>query len=138
MCSFEMFIQSHSKHNFVFKHNLLKSRFTFKHVLKLLYTHNTETSKNEEAIRLTVFFVEHNFHLELRLAFKSRLDGEFVFLLRFWAIKEFAGAPFLHDLGTRVAGEFTKAIAAVYDGIEGADLCVPQHEVTVCGERDEI
>lgn len=90
----------------------------------------------KEALWLTVFLVEHNFHLKLRLRFKRLLNSKFVFFLRLWAVEEFAGASLLHDLGTSVASELAEAIAAVHDGVKGGDLCVTQHEVTVCGGRE--
>lgn len=47
-----------------------------------------------------------------------------------------ASAALLHDLGTMVAGQLTKAIIAVDDG-PVYDLSVPQHKVCVCKESIE-
>ena len=83
------------------------------------------------SLLLTVFLVELDLHLELRLPLQGLLNLRFLLLLRLLAEEELAGAPLLHDLGPREPGELAEAIGAVDDGIVDGNLGVAQDEVAV-------
>lgn len=81
---------------------------------------------------LTVFAVEADLSLVLLLAlqgFVHLLDHALVGL---GSVQEAAGAGFLHHLRPNEAGQLTKAVGAVHDGVAVTTLSAPQQEVTVC------
>lgn len=77
-------------------------------------------------IILTIFLVKADFSLVLLLALQS-----FVYLLDYTFIgldtmEEAAGTSFLHHLSTSKAGQLTKPIRAVHDGVAMTTLSISQ------------
>lgn len=80
----------------------------------------------------TSFFVEDQFCLKLPPFVQRRLDLCHQLITGLGSIQEVTRAAFLHQFRPGIAGELTEAIGTVNDRVEGLDLCIPQHKVTVC------
>lgn len=86
---------------------------------------------------LTVLLVQDDLGLELSPFVQSLLHLRGEVLAGLAAVQEVAHAALLHQLAAGEARQLAEAVRAVDDGVDGLDLCVPQHEVTVCQDQPE-
>ena len=92
---------------------------------------NRATLKN---MKLTVFLVEQNLELVVKLVFQDVVNPTDRLLVSQFAIHECAPAGLLHDFRPVVAGNLAEGLVAVNYG-EVDDLCVGQKETAVCCKR---
>lgn len=100
-------------------------------VLSLLGSHHPAGLQVVTVI-LTVFPIEADLSLVLLLALQGFVHLLEQALVGLGAVQEAAGAGFLHHLRPNEAGQLTKAVGAVHDGVAVTTLSAPQQEVTVC------
>lgn len=81
---------------------------------------------------LTILPIEAHLSLVLLLALQSFVHLLDYTLIGLGSMEEAAGTSFLHHLGPNKAGQLTKPVRAVHDGVAIATLGVSQQEVTVC------
>lgn len=79
---------------------------------------------------LTVFFVEQNLELVLRVAVEAMFELSDGGPVRELAVHEAAAAALLHHFGPVVAGDFAESLRAVHDRVVH-DLGVRQQEAAV-------
>ncbi|TNN52776.1 hypothetical protein EYF80_037009 [Liparis tanakae] len=87
---------------------------------------------------LTIFPVEADFSLVLLLALQGLVQLLDDALVGLRSVEEAAGAGLLHHFGPREAGQLTKPIGAVHDGIAVATLSIPQKEVAICKRETQV
>lgn len=81
---------------------------------------------------LTIFPIEAHFPLVLLLALQGFVHLLDYTLAGFRSVEEAAGTGFLHHLIPNEAGQLTKPVWAVHDGVAVTTLSITQEEVTVC------
>lgn len=87
---------------------------------------------------LTIFPIEADLSLVLLLALQSLVHLLDYTLAGLSSVEEAAGARFLHYLCPNKAGQLTKPVRAVHDGVAVTTLSVSQEEVTVCKAKEEV
>lgn len=81
---------------------------------------------------LTIFPIKAHFSLVLLLALQGFVHLLDYTLAGFGSVEEAAGTRFLHHLIPNEAGQLTKPVGAVHDGVAVTTLSITQEEVTVC------
>lgn len=85
----------------------------------------------------TSFFVEDQFCLKFPSVVQRRLDLRHQPIAGLRSIQEVTRAALLHQFRPGIAGELAEAVRTVNDRVEGLDLCIPQHKVTVCMRKEQ-
>lgn len=88
-------------------------------------------------IVLTIFLIEADLSLVPLLALQSFVDFLYQALVCLCSMQEAAGTRLLHHFCPNKAGQLTKPIRAVHDGVAVPTLSVSQEEVTVCKGKSE-
>lgn len=81
---------------------------------------------------LTTLPIEAHLPLVLLLALQSFVHLLDYTLMGLGSVEEAAGTSFLHHLAPNKAGQLTKPIRAVHNGVAITTLSISQEEVTVC------